>query len=122
MDTQQCLIYLKQLLRNLSDDGHTQQQSIPKEIRWNAPSDIANEWDYEDIRYFVEKLQEDDIISNEIVQGLKTICDNFDNVSKNGTQFDQTVWTTDGLLNHPFWETQRQLAKQLLNELNKIKL
>ena len=122
MDNKHCLIYLKQLLKNLSNDAHTQQQSIPKEISWNAPSDIANEWDYDNIRYFVEKLQNNDIISDSIVQGIKAICDNFDKVSKNGAQFDQTTWTIDGILNHPFWERQRQLARHLLNELNKVAL
>ena len=122
MDNQYCLNHLKQLLKSLSSDSSTQQQIIPKEIRWNISSDIASEWDYENIKFFVKNLVDSKLISVNIEETFQMICSNFEKVSLNGTQFDQTIWTPEGLAYHPFWEHQRKLAKHLLNELDKIQL
>ncbi len=122
VDKKYCLNYLKGLLKSLSCDSSTQQQMVPKELAWNISSDIANEWDYENIKFFVENLLECNLISIDIEESIKTICNNFDEVSLNGVKFDQTIWTTEGFAHHPFWENQRKLAKYVLNELDKIKL
>ena len=122
MDNKYCLNHLKQLLKTLSCDSSTQQQMIPKEIMWNISSDIASEWDYENIKFFIKNLVSNNIISIDIKEGFQTICNNFEKVSINGVWFDQTIWTTEGFAHHPFWEHQRKLAKQLLNELDKIQL
>lgn len=121
MDNKYCLDYLKQLLKTLSCDSSTQQM-VPNEVMWNISSDIANEWDYENIKFFVQNLVDNNLISTNIEESIQIICNNFDEVSLNGDQFDQTIWTTEGFACHPFWELQRQRAKQLLDELNKIKL
>ena len=122
MNNTYCLNYLKQQLKLLSSDSSTQQQMIPKEIMWNIASDIANEWDYEYIEFFVEKLLNDHLITESIKDCFCEICNNFEKVSKNGAQFDIKIWTKEGLIHHPFWEHQRKLAKQLLKELDKIQL
>lgn len=122
MDNKYCLNYLKQLLKTLSCDSSAQQQMIPKEIMWNISSDIANEWDYENIKFFIQNLVSNNIITINIEEGFQTICNNFEKVSINGIRFDQTIWTIEGFAYHPFWEHQRKLAKQLLNELDKIQL
>ena len=122
VDKKYCLNYLKGLLKFLSCDSSTQQQMVPKELAWNISSDIANEWDYENIKFFVENLLECNLISIDIEENIKTICNNFDEVSLNGVKFDQTIWTTEGFAHHPFWENQRKLAKYVLNELDKIQL
>ena len=122
MDNKYCLDHLKKLLKTLSSDSFTQQQMIPQKIMWNISSDIANEWDYENIKFFIQNLVESNIISIDIEESFQTICSNFEKVSINGVQFDQTIWTTEGFAHHPFWEHQRKLAKQLLNELDKIQL
>ena len=122
MDNKYCLDHLKQLLKNLSYDSSTQEQMIPKEIMWNISSDIANEWDYENIRFFVQNLVESNIISSNVEKSFEEICQNFENASRRGAQFDKTIWTTEGFEYHPFWEHQRKLAKQLLLELCKIQL
>lgn len=116
MDNKYCLDYLKQLLLVLSCDSSTQQQMIPKEIVWNISSDIASEWDYENIKFFVQNLLDNNIISINIEKSFQTICNNFKSVS------DQTIWTTEGFTHHPFWKNQRRLAKQLLDELEKLQL
>lgn len=121
MDNKYCLDYLKQLLRTLSCDSSSQQM-VPKEIMWNISSDIASEWDYENIKFFVQKLTDNNLISTNIEESIQIICNNFDEVSLNGAQFDQTIWTTEGFVHHPFWEHQRELAKHVLDELDKIKL
>ena len=122
VDKKYCLNYLRGLLKSLSCDSSAQQQMVPKELMWNISSDIANEWDYENIKFFVENLLECNLISIDIEESIKTICNNFDEVSLNGVKFDQTIWTTEGFAHHPFWENQRKLAKYVLNELDKIKL
>ncbi|MDE7100292.1 MAG: hypothetical protein K2O05_00375, partial [Anaeroplasmataceae bacterium] len=122
MNKEYCLDYLKKLLKTLSCNSSTQKQMVPKEIMWNIPSDIANEWDYEDIKFFVQYLVDSNLISINIEEEFQAICNNFEKVSLNGTQFDQTIWTTEGFEHHPFWEHQRILAKHLLNELDKIQL
>lgn len=122
VDKKYCLNYLRGLLKSLSCDSSTQQRMVPKELAWNISSDIANEWDYENIKFFVENLLECNLISIDIEESIKTICNNFDEVSLNGVKFDQTIWTTEGFAHHPFWENQRKLAKYVLNELDKIKL
>lgn len=88
VDNKYCLNYLRELLKNLSCDSFTQQQMVPKELMWNISSDIANEWDYENIKFFVQNLLESNLISIEIKENIQTICNNFDEVSLNGTQFD----------------------------------
>lgn len=122
MDNKYCLDHLKRLLKTLSCDSSTQQQMVPKEIMWNISSDIASEWDYESIEYFVHKLVDSNLISINIEKSIQTICDNFEKVSLNGAQFDETIWTKEGLAHHPFWEHQRKLAQRVLGELDKIQL
>lgn len=58
VDKKYCLNYLRELLKSLSCDSYTQQQMFPKELMWNISSDIANEWDYENIKFFVKNLLE----------------------------------------------------------------
>ena len=122
MDNEYCLNHLKQLLKTLSCDISEQHKMIPKEIMWNISSDIASEWDYENIRFFVRNLVDSNLVSINIEQSFQKICNNFEKMSIKGKQFDQTIWTTEGFAHHPFWENQRKLAKHLLNELDKIQL
>ncbi len=121
MDNKYCLDYLKQLLKTLLCDSSAK-HIVPKEIIWNISSDIANEWDYENIAFFVQNLVECNIISTKIKESIQTICNNFDDVSLNGAQFDQSIWTPEGFFHHSFWQHQRKLAKQVLDEIDKIKL
>ncbi len=122
MDNEYCLNHLKQLLKYLSDDSSTQRKMFPKEIMWNLSSDIACEWDYENIEFFVQNLVDCNLISTDIEKSFQTICNNFEKVSLNGAKFDESIWTAEGFDHHPFWENQRNLAKQLLEELEKIQL
>ena len=122
MDNEYCLNHLKQLLKTLSCDISEQYKMIPKEIMWNISSDIANEWDYENIKFFVRNLVDSNLVSTSIEQSFQTICNNFQKVSIKGKQFDQTIWTTEGFAHHSFWENQRKLAKHMLDELDKIQL
>ena len=120
MDNNYCLDHLKKLLKTLSCDSSMQLKMIPKEIMWNISSDMASEWDYENIKFFVQNLVDNRLVSINIEEKFQTICNNFKKASINGGQFDQIIWTIDGLAHHPFWKHQRKLAKVLLNELDKI--
>ena len=116
------LNHLKQLLKNLISTNHLHDKLIPKEIVWNISSDIASEWDYENIDFFVQKLLDNNIISINVQKKIKTICDNFKKVSLNGNQYDQSIWTFEGFFNHSFWKRQREIAKDLFEELDKIRV
>ena len=110
--------YLKEMIRFLSSDSYTQQQMYPKEILWNIADDVANEWDYEYFKVPIQNLIDSGAITIDIAQKFKTICDNFADVSLNGIKFDPSIWTLEGFSNHTFWNQQRKLAKQLLEEIS----
>ena len=114
--------YLKEMIRFLSSDSYTQQQMYSKEILWNIADDVANEWDYEYFKVPIQNLIDSGAITIDIAQKFKTICDKFGDVSLNGNQYDPSIWTLEGFSNHPFWQRQRELAKQLSNEFEKTAL
>ena len=64
------------------------------------------------------ELIDNGVITIDIAQKFKTICDNFADVSLNGIKFDPSIWTLEGFSNHTFWNQQRKLAKQLLEEIS----
>lgn len=107
------------MIKFLSSDSYTQQQMYPKEILWNIADDVANEWDYEYFKVPIQNLIDSGDITIDIAQKFKIICDKFGDVSLNGNQYDKSIWTLEGFSNHPFWQRQRELAKQLSNELEK---
>ena len=78
--------------------------------------DIANEW-FSDEVDILKHLAEDGKISIKASEIYKKIDDNFSIVSKNGAKYDPEIWTLRALMNHPFWEEQRELAKTLIKEL-----
>ena len=110
--------YIKKIIEFLSFDSSTQQKMFPKGILWNIASDVANEWVYEYYERPIKNLLDNRVITIDIAQKFKTICDNFADVSLNGIKFDPSIWTLEGFSNHTFWNQQRKLAKQLLEEIS----
>ena len=123
IDDQYCLNYLKELLKTLSCEDPVQQHRIPREVMWNLPSDIACEWEYESIEFFIRILADDHVISRDMEEKSHEICDHFEKASAKGTQYyDPMIWTIEGFVKHPFWKNQRKSARQLLDALEKIQL
>ena len=76
-------------------------------------TDIANEWVYSHFAYFLNQLPPCST-KKKISHIVKSICDNFSNATKDETK---DLWKLDALNTHSFWQTQRELAKELIIEL-----
>lgn len=107
--------------RMLSLSYEEQCKLIPDFAAWNLASDMANDWGCGDL----EKLNQlfgKEIIGQNAIALHDTINKNFNDVSFNGPKYEEAIWTLEGLQQHPFWDEQRRLAKELLDELEKIKI
>lgn len=80
--------------------------------------DIANDWFDEDIK-ILNKMINDKLIGSKTIELYSKINDNFANYSLNGKLYEENIWTINALKDHMFWENQRNLAKQFINELLK---
>lgn len=74
--------------------------------------DMADDWD--SFAFFAINLNNQKVISNQTFQTINKINNNFQIVSYKQPKYEETIWTLEGLENHPFWEEQRKLAKELL--------
>ncbi len=81
--------------------------------------DIANEWIDDDI-YLLKELLTKGKVNARVLEIYIEINDNFASVSLGGEMYDPNIWTLNGLKSDPFWEKQRKLAYELLNQLTKI--
>lgn len=115
------LNYHKNKAELLSLPYDEQVATIPSEIRWNAADDIANEWMDEDI-IELKKYVDWGFINRSVLDLYRQINQSFTDASPSGTKYESEIWTLNGMKHHSFWEQQRQLAKQLLEELNKIQV
>lgn len=111
---------LKMNLKRLSSSYKEQVASIEDFALWNLPSDIATDWD--NCEQVIDSIFRANLIDQNVAKKIYSLIKNFDEVSLNGNKYDDIIWTLDGLRNHPFWENQRQLAKVVLNALEKIQL
>jgi len=122
VDDRHCLEHLKELLKTLSCEDPVGQHRIPREVMWNLPYDIAGEWEYDSIVFFIRILQEDHVLPDGADERFREICGNFEKAFRKGKQYDPTIRTAEGFAHHPFWKHQRELAGQLLDELERIRL
>ncbi len=83
--------------------------------------DMANEWFTDEVKV-LNKLAEKNIISKKAAVLYSMINNNFLEASPKGNLYEKGIWTLNALKKHIFWETQRTLAKQLLDELYKVHL
>jgi len=82
--------------------------------------DIASDWIFPDSYKKFNKEYGENIISERASSLYEAIDRNFYDISLDGHKYDEIFWTLEGLKNHPLWNEQRRLAKELLNELEKI--
>ena len=115
------LNYHKNKAELLSLPYDEQVATIPSEIRWNAADDIANEWIDEDI-IELKKYVDLGFINRSVLDLYLQINQSFTDASPSGAKYESEIWTLNGMKHHSFWEQQRQLVKQLLEELNKIQV
>lgn len=95
--------------------------NLRKELGDYITEDIASEWS-EDGLVGLYKLFDDQLVNGRCISLYKAIVKNFDEVSSNGSKYETVIWTLEGLETHPFWKEQQRLAKELLRELESIKL
>ena len=81
--------------------------------------DIANEWIDEDV-YLLKDLVEKGIVNESVLVMYVKIVDNFTSASLGEKMYDNTIWTLTGLESAPFWKKQRELASELLSQLNEL--
>ncbi len=112
--------YIRQA-QNLALDYDSQYKMLG-ELGDYITEDIASDWLWTALKKGILKLYENNYISENVVRIYEEIDHNFYDVSMDGKYYDEKIWTLEALRNHPFWEKQRQLAKQVLKELEKIRL
>ena len=111
--------YFMDKAQNLSLDYEEQEKiAIKLGLGDYFTEDIANEWFTEDIDCLNELLEKKHI-NEKVVELYSMIDNNFIQVSYNSPEDENGIWTLGALKNHQFWETQRQLARQFINELLK---
>ena len=108
------LNYLKMILKRLSLPFEKQYFEMEDFAKYNLVNDILSDWD--NCELVVQSLIDLKLIDKEIAMKFFQLIENFD---KNNQKY---VWSLDALKNDPFWEQQRQLAKHLFDELEKIQL
>lgn len=84
--------------------------------------DIADELDFKSIKPLLEKLAENMMISNEIIDIVKKIDDIFNNLSYGSNAYDPIFWTYDGVKNHHMWVELRKLASDIIDLIGDSKL
>lgn len=82
--------------------------------------DIASDWIWQNLKVGIFKMLDENLISEYVVNLFKKIGRNFSSVSFGNQLFEERIWTLEGLKNHSFWVKQRNLARELLNQLNSI--
>ena len=113
------LIYLKQMLVQLSLSYEEQLNSVSDVYKWNLPNDIVSSWEnYEQV---VDNLFNAKIIDKDAIDKFEVIVNNFDEASLGSENYEEIIWSLEGLKNHRFWQNQRKRAKELLIILNENK-
>ena len=84
-------------------------------------NDIASDWIWKDLKTGVLQMYKQGLIHSETLNHYIKIDHMFERASYGGDLFENEIWTMHGLSNHPFWENQRYLAKQILNDLQEAK-
>jgi hypothetical protein len=115
-----CMDYLHYSLKRLAGTYYEQKASIEDFARWNLANDIVSDWDnYEQVVNF---LFESKLIDEGLLSEIHNLVVKFDEASPGNSQYDENIWTLEGVKDHPFWKKQRGLAKEILEELEKIKI
>lgn len=108
-------IKLMQYLKLVSSSYEEQIMFFPKEM--NVSYIIADMPDDYSIDLAAKFLLESKIINNIVYEKTLILINNIGNAEK---ILDSLIWTHEGLQNHPFWDEQRRLAKEVLNELEEL--
>lgn len=109
-----CLKYLED---NLQDLVHcaSYPQSLPEFAQENAANDLAANW--ENCAYFIDRLYKAGKITQAVQEALLEIDKYLTDASSGGCLYEETIWATDALATHPFWERLRKKAETVLQEM-----
>ena len=108
------LIKLKEMAEFLAMDYSLQcsHSNLPNDL---IPDDVANDWEW--IWGISKILKEEQIISKEAFSIINKINSDFESVSLRQPNYDEQIWSDEGLKNHPFWNEIRESASSLLDLL-----
>lgn len=111
------LLYLIKTVKNLAESFGDRSGSHLGDY---LTVDIATEWE-KGLMDMSKKMFEDNFLTQKQFFACEEISKRFIRFS-NSPFYEEKIWTLEGLKSHPFWEEQRKLAKEILDELEKIKL
>lgn len=111
--------YFVNKARNLSLDFYEQKNKASElDLGDYFTEDIANDWFDEDVEILKELVNEN-LVGYKAIELYLLINNNFIDYSLNGKFYEENIWTLNSMQDHIFWENQRKLAKQFINELLK---
>lgn len=101
-------------LEVLSEPYEVQYEAMENFVRWNLPEETGLTWTDDFEACFLPFLREFPNISEEAISLLLEISKNFDGAFMLEQKELEVIWSHESMKNHPFWENQRNLAKQAL--------
>ena len=103
-------------LRLVAADFETQVGSMPEFVGENVPDEIALTFD--DVFIIANHLRDAELISDAAMENLTVLNDHFTRMTEAAKAGDHQVWTLDGLRWRPEWTRARQLATEILGQLD----
>ena len=101
-------------LKSLSEPYEVQYEEMEDFARWNLPEETGLMWiDFYEV-CFLPLLKELRGFSEEALSLLHAISENFEGAFKLVRKEYEVIWSHESMKGHPFWENQRNLAKQAL--------
>lgn len=100
---------LVQSLRLVASPPDVQVAALPKFV--NIPDEIA--LTFNDANLIAPQLEDEELISSHSLDMLKELDELFETMSE-----DKNLWTIEKLENDKFWRGSRELAINILKEMN----
>ena len=109
----------KQLIL-LSEPYEVQYEAMEDFARWNLPEETGSVWTDDFEACFMPFIEDFPNVLDEAISLLQEISNNFEEAFKLEQKEYEIIWSHESMKNHPFWENQRNLAKQALNLLEAL--
>lgn len=111
---------INSVLRIVDDLIELTPDDLPEYARDNIANDVANDWDIENFKFFLDKLQGYGYKVEKIEKMIFEICEYFRKISYGEELYDEELWYKENFINSDFWKQQRKRAINLKNYLLSI--
>lgn len=88
---------------------------LPDFARDNIANDIANEWEIDYYKYYIDTIKNNGFNTIELEELIQEISSRFDEVSFGKINYNEQLWTKEAFINSDFWNAQREIAQRLRN-------